>query len=158
MTKSEKKRNRKPSQKRKESAVFLAGIADRMREMMAGETQVSLAAKLQVSQGNIAKFLQGKILPRGDVLWRMMQAKNINPTWFLTGKGPTNLGRSYKAVKRPPLKAAAKKRIPYGVDKGLKTIEKRLEKLALTSPETLNEIRLFLNAVEQSSRLRTKRD
>jgi len=137
-----------------DNSAFLAGLAERMRELMEGETQISLAAKLNVSQGNVAKYLQGKIIPRADVLLHMIMSKNVNPTWFLIGKGPKHLGKGYEIQKGKLPKASARTSIPYGTLKELKSIESRLEKVAINSPESLREVKLFVSAVEQSANAR----
>lgn len=138
---------------------FMEGIAARMRELMDGETQVTLAAKLQVSQGNVAKYLQGKIVPRSDVLLHMLLSKNVNPAWFLTGKGQKFLGKGYSVSKggAPISKTSQVTKIPYGVSKELRRIENKVQKLAYEAPDSLKQVRVFLSAVQQSFPAKGKR-
>lgn len=135
---------------------FQMGLAERLRDLMEGETQMTLAEKLNVSQGNVAKYLAGAIIPRSDVLLSMMKSMHVNPTWFLSGKGPKYLGKGYDQTKGKSMKASSRVQVPYGVTKELASLEKKLEKIALNSPDLLREVKVFLQVLEQNASLRQR--
>ena len=53
------------------------------------------AEKLGVSEGNIRGYIKG-VMPKADVLEKIVTSCDISPTWLLTGKGEMHISRNHQ--------------------------------------------------------------
>lgn len=53
---------------------------------LAGGKNTAFAAKLEVSEANIRGYIKG-VIPKADVLQKIVTSYDVNATWLLTGKG-----------------------------------------------------------------------
>ena len=58
-------------------------IRERLQETLKNDTQETIARKLNVTQGNISKWLNGHITPTTDNLLLISQAYNVSVDWLL---------------------------------------------------------------------------
>ena len=53
------------------------------------------AERLGVSEGNIRGYIKG-VVPKADVLEKIVRTYDVSPEWLLTGKGEMNISRNHQ--------------------------------------------------------------
>ena len=67
-----------------------------------------LASLLGISEGNIRGYIKG-VMPKQDVLEKIVRSLDINPEWLLTGRGEMKRGEMNNAA----ISSDQKEGVPY---------------------------------------------
>lgn len=102
---------------------MVATIHERIRQIVEklgdGKNTV-IASKLGISEGNIRGYIKG-VMPKQDVLEKIVTCLDVNPEWLLTGKG--NMKKDDNCETRPKQDKNSIPLIPVNAMAGLFTGE-----------------------------------
>ena len=72
-------------------------IHERISEIvlqLGGGKNTAIASKLGVSEGNIRGYIKG-VMPKQDVLEKIVINLDVNPEWLLTGRGAMSKNENF---------------------------------------------------------------
>jgi transcriptional regulator with XRE-family HTH domain len=67
---------------------------ERLKEVMAGESNISFAEKCGLSEGTFRRYLRGDTFPPLDTLEKIADASGYSLAWLASGKGEMKRGET----------------------------------------------------------------